>query len=328
MESNTDLFQRKITYLRISITDRCNLRCFYCVSADGLKPLSHRDILTYEEVLEIVRVAVRLGIKKVRITGGEPLIRRDVLHFLRSLTSIPGLRDVSITTNGILLRKMAVPLFNTGIHRVNISLDTLSPLKFRRITRRNYFHAVWEGIAAAKETGFSPIKLNVVIIKGVNDDEVIQFAELSVQEPYVIRFIEFMPIGTITCWDHQRVMTFDEIKSRLESLGPLQHIRSFVNEGPAKKYRFKDAKGEIGIISSLSDNFCAACNRLRLTADGRLRPCLFSDQEIDIKTPLRSGCGPEGITRLIRQGIAEKPKQHGQRYHQNMCQRPMSKIGG
>jgi cyclic pyranopterin phosphate synthase len=290
--------------------------------------LSHRDILTYEEVLEIVRVAVRLGIKKVRITGGEPLIRRDVLHFLRRLTSIPGLQDISITTNGTLLREMAAPLFDAGIHRVNISLDTLNPLKFRRITRRDCFHAVWEGIAAAKETGFWPIKLNVVIIKGVNDNEVIQFAELSVREPYVIRFIEFMPIGTITYWDHQKVMTFDEIKSRLESLGPLQHIRSSVNDGPAKKYHFQDAKGEIGIISPMSDHFCATCNRLRLTADGRLRPCLFSDHEIDIKTPLRNGCAPEEIARLIRQGIVKKPKQHGQTHYQNMCRRPMSKIGG
>jgi cyclic pyranopterin phosphate synthase len=279
-------------------------------------------------VLEIVRVAVGLGIKKVRITGGEPLIRRDVLHFLKLLTSIPGLKDVSITTNGILLREMAGSLFDAGIHRINISLDTLNPLKFRRITRRNYFHAVWEGISAAKETGFSPIKLNVVVIKGLNDNEVLQFAELSIQEPYVIRFIEFMPIGAITCWDRQKIMTFDAIKSQLESIGPLQQVSSSISDGPAKQYRFEHAKGAIGIISPMSDNFCAACNRLRLTADGRLRPCLFSDHEIDIKTPLRSGCGPEEIKRLIRQGIAEKPKQHGQRHHQNMCRRPMSKIGG
>ena len=328
MENNTDLFQREITYLRISVTDRCNLRCFYCVSADGLTPLSHGDILTYEEVLGIVRVAVRLGINKVRITGGEPLIRRDILHFLRRLASISGLQDVSMTTNGTLLREMAGPLFDTGIHRINISLDTLNPLKFRRITRRNYFHAVWEGISAAQKAGFSPIKLNVVLIKGVNDNELIQFAELSIQEPYVIRFIEFMPIGGITCWDRQKMMTSNEIKSQLESLGPLQHIRSSVNDGPAKKYRFENAKGEIGIISPMSDNFCATCNRLRLTADGRLRPCLFSDHEIDIKTPLRNGCTPEEIKRLIRQAIAEKPMGHGHRIHKNMCRRPMSKIGG
>ncbi len=328
MEPNTDPFHRKITYLRISITDRCNLRCLYCISADGVRPLTHKDILTYEEILDTTRAAVELGITKVRITGGEPLIRRDILHFIRLLCTIPGLKDVSITTNGTLLKDMAGPIFDAGIRRINISLDTLNPLKFQRITRRDCFDKVREGISAAKETGFSPIKLNVVLIKGLNDNEIPQFAELSIRSPYVIRFIEFMPIGKIACWDRQKVITSSEIKSRLESLGPLQQVTSSGNDGPAKQYRFAHAKGEIGIISPISNHFCADCNRLRLTADGKLRPCLFSDHEIDIKTSLRSGCTQEDIKRLIQQGIAEKPKRHHAGHGNNTGLRPMSKIGG
>ncbi len=328
MEPNTDPFHRKITYLRISITDRCNMRCLYCVSSDSLKPLSHRDVLTYEEILDITRASVDLGITKVRITGGEPLIRRDVLHFIRLLRAIPGLKDVSITTNGTLLKDMAGPLFEAGIHRINISLDTLNPLKFRRITRRDHFQEVWDGISAAKGAGFSPIKLNMVVIKGLNDNEIQQFAALSIQQPYVIRFIEFMPIGETTFWDRQKIMTSDEIRSRLDSLGSLQQVPSSVNDGPAKMYRFENAKGEIGIITPISDNFCGTCNRLRLTADGRIRPCLFSDDEIDIKTPIRKGCTQEEIRKLLKKGIAKKPKRHYAGHGNNACLRPMSKIGG
>ncbi len=328
MEMNTDPFHRKITYLRISITDRCNLRCFYCVSADSLAPLTHRDILSYEEILVIVYAAVELGIKKVRITGGEPLIRRNVLHFIRLLCAIPGLKDVSITTNGILLKDMAGLLFDAGIRRVNISLDTLNPVKFQRITRRDRFRDVLAGISAAKEAGFSPIKLNVVAIKGINDDEIQQLARLSVHQPYTVRFIEFMPIGKKSCWHREKVITSDEIKSRLESMGSLQQVPSSVNDGPAKRYRFENAKGEIGIISPISDHFCATCNRLRLTADGKLRPCLFSDHEIDIKAPLRNGCTQDEIKKLFKKGIAEKPKQHHAGHGNNTCLRPMSKIGG
>ncbi|MBW2645336.1 MAG: GTP 3',8-cyclase MoaA [Deltaproteobacteria bacterium] len=328
MAPNTDPFHRKITYLRISITDRCNMRCLYCISADSLRPLSHRDILTYEEILAITRASVDLGITKVRITGGEPLIRRDVLHFIRLLCAIPGLKDVSITTNGTLLKDMAGPLFDAGIRRINISLDTLNPLKFRRITRRDHFHEVWDGISAANEAGFSPIKLNVVIIKGLNDTEILQFAALSIQQPYVIRFIEFMPIGETTFWDRRKVMTSEEIRSRLDSLGSLQQVPPSVNDGPAKQYRFENAKGKIGIITPISDNFCGTCNRLRLTADGRIRPCLFSDHEIDIKTPLRKGCTQEEIKRLLKKGIAEKPKRHYAGCGSITTARPMSKIGG
>lgn len=328
MPSNIDQFSRNITYLRISITDRCNLRCVYCVSADGLRSLPHRDILTYEEVLDITRIAVDLGITKIRVTGGEPLLRRDVLHFIRLLCTIAGLHDVSITTNGTLLNTMAGPLFDAGIHRINISLDTLNPVTFQKITRRDYFHKVWAGISAAKEAGFSPIKLNVVVIKGLNDNEIPQFAEISIREPYTIRFIEFMPIGGSACWSPQKVVTFDEIKSRLETLGPLHHIPSSKSDGPAKRYRFAHAQGEIGIITPISDHFCATCNRIRLTADGKLRPCLFSDHEIDIKTPLRQGCIQGEIKRLIQQAIAEKPKQHHAGYGNNTLPRSMSEIGG
>jgi cyclic pyranopterin phosphate synthase len=325
---NTDPFHRKITYLRVSITDRCNLRCFYCKSSGSLERLTHKDILAYEEILVFICAAVELGIKKVRITGGEPLIRRNVLHFIRLLCAIPGIEDVSITTNGILLKDMAGLLFDAGIRRVNISLDTLNPVKFQRITQRDRFSDVLAGISAAKEAGFSPIKLNVVAIKGLNDEEIQQLAGLSIHQPYTVRFIEFMPIGGKSCWDREKVITADEIKSRLASLGPLQEVPPSVNDGPARRYRLENAKGEIGIISPISNHFCAACNRLRLTADGKLRPCLLSDHEIDIKTPLRNGCTRDEIKRLIQQGIVEKPKRHYAGHGNNTCLRPMSKIGG
>lgn len=329
MASNVDHYNRKVTYLRVSVTDRCNLRCFYCKPVKDLKLLDHAEILSYEEILELIRVATNLGIRKVRLTGGEPLLRRNFVHLVESVYRIPKIEDVSVTTNGVLLKKMARPLFEAGVRRINVSLDTLNPLKYTKITRRECFDAVWEGLQAAEEVGFSPIKVNVVAIRGLNDDELLQFADLSVRRPYHIRFIEYMPIGQDGNWTPERYISSDEIKSTIESLGPLHKIPHSIHDGPAERYRFESAKGEIGFISPLSHHFCPSCNRLRLTADGKLRPCLFADDEVDIKTPLRNGYSPEDLGKVFQHAVAAKPERHhAEILEKGKCARPMSTIGG
>jgi cyclic pyranopterin phosphate synthase len=282
-----------------------------------LKLLDHTDILSYEEILEVIRIAIDLGVRKVRLTGGEPLLRRNVVHFVASVCRISQIEDVSITTNGILLKEMAVPLFEAGLRRINISLDTLNPLKYRKITQRDCFDAVWEGFQVAEAVGFSPIKLNVVAIRGVNDDELQHFADLSVQRPYHVRFIEYMPIGRDSNWSPEKYISSDEIKCKLKTFGPLHKIPRAVHDGPAERYRFESAVGEIGFISAMSHHFCPSCNRLRLTADGMLRPCLFADDE------------KEDLKEVFQLAIAGKPKRHhAEVLVQGECIRPMSTIGG
>ncbi|RLB81327.1 MAG: GTP 3',8-cyclase MoaA [Deltaproteobacteria bacterium] len=329
MAPNVDPYNRKITYLRLSVTDRCNLRCIYCMPVKDLTLLDHADILTYEEILKLIRVATGVGIKKVRLTGGEPLIRRDFVHLVESVCRIARIEDVSITTNGVLLKEMARPLFEAGVHRINVSLDTLNPLKYTKITRRERFDAVWEGLRVAEAVGFSPIKVNVVVIKGINDDELLKFADLSVRKPYHIRFIEYMPIGQDSHWTPEKYISSDEIKAELETFGPLHKIPHAIHDGPAERYRFESAKGEIGFISALSHHFCPSCNRLRLTADGKLRPCLFADDEVDIKSPLRKGCSEGDLKGLFEEAIARKPRRHrAEILRKGGCLRPMSTIGG
>jgi cyclic pyranopterin phosphate synthase len=329
MASNVDLYNRKITYLRVSVTDRCNLRCMYCTPVKDLKLLDHTDILSYEEILKVIRVAADLGIKKLRLTGGEPLIRRNFVHFVESACRIPQIEDVSITTNGVFLKEMARPLFEAGVHRINVSLDTLNPLKYMKITHRERFDAAWKGIQVAEAVGFSPIKVNVVVIRGVNDNELLQFAELSVRKPYHIRFIEYMPIGRDSNWTSEKYISSDEIRSKLDAFGPLHKIPRSIHDGPAERYRFESAKGEIGFIGALTHHFCPSCNRLRLTPDGKLRPCLLSDDEVDIKSPLRSGRSHQHLKEVFQRAIARKPRRH----HVGILERrvglrPMSTIGG
>ena len=329
MAPNVDPYNRKITYLRVSVTDRCNLRCIYCTPVKDLKLLDHAEILTYEEILKVIRVATYLGIKKVRLTGGEPLLRRNFVHLVESACRIPQIEDVSITTNGLLLEKMARPLFEAGVRRINVSLDTLNPLKYAKITRREGFDAVWKGLQAAEAVGFSPIKVNIVAIRGLNDDELLQFADLSVGKPYHIRFIEYMPIGPDSNWTPEKYISSDDMRSKLETFGPLHKIPHSNHDGPAERYRFESAKGEIGFISPLSHHFCPSCNRLRLTADGKLRPCLFADNEVDIKSPLRNGFSDQHLKEVFLQAIASKPRRH----HAEILKkreglRPMSAIGG
>ena len=265
----------------------------------------------------------------MRLTGGEPLARKNFVRFVASVCQIPELEDVSITTNGVLLKESAKEIFDAGVHRINISIDTLNRLKYSKITGYNCFDAVWEGIREAEAVGFSPIKLNVVAIRGFNDDEFLSLAELSITKPYHVRFIEYMSIGHDSRWKPEKYISSDEIKSRLKSIGHLHRIPRETLDGPAERYRFKSAKGEIGFISVLSHHFCPACNRLRLTADGKLRPCLFADNEIDIKTPLRNRYTKQDLKKLFQKAIAMKPERH----HVNTpdsenCLRPMSAIGG
>ncbi len=325
-----DAYNRRLNYLRISLTDRCNLRCVYCMPEQGVPKLDHEDILTYEELLRLARLSIRLGIEKIRLTGGEPLVRKNIVGFIASLREIPGIQDISLTTNGVLLADQARALWDAGVKRINISLDTLNPLKYSRITRYDLFQKVWEGIQEAERIGFSPIKINVVALKGVNDDEVLSFGRLSIEKPYHIRFIEFMPVGQENGWKTERFLSTEKILSKLQSLGTLSPVNGQGMDGPARRMAYAGAAGEIGLISPISEHFCPTCNRLRLTAEGLLRVCIFSDNESDLRTPLRRGASDEVLEAVIQEAITRKPKEHPVELNPltRKCQRQMSKIGG
>lgn len=326
--SLVDRYQRRIDYLRLSITDRCNLRCIYCMPAGGVPFLPHDDILRYEEVERLARLAVSLGVTKIRLTGGEPLVRRGVLGLCEKLAKIPGVQSLSITTNGILLADFAEDLYRCGIKRLNISLDTLNPEKFAAITQRDSFRAVWEGIHRALALGFQPIKINVVVLKGINDDEVEDLARLTYEYPFHVRFIEFMPVNSLL--PSQRYLSGDEVLTRLSQLDTLLPTHSANSNGPARYFRFPTAVGKIGFINPLSHHFCGTCNRLRLTADGKLRTCLFSEREVDLRKLLRTGVEDQGIQAVIRQAIQEKPQKHALEdpVFRKCLNRPMGAIGG
>jgi cyclic pyranopterin phosphate synthase len=300
----------------------------YCVPPDLITRLSHEDILTYEEILHIITIGIRLGITKVRVTGGEPLVRKGVYDFLAELTRISGLKDVSLTTNGIYLVDNIERIRSAGISRINISLDTLNPKKYRQITGRDTFARVWKGIETAQDMGFAPIKLNVVALNGVNDDELVDMAKLSFAFPFHIRFIEYMPIGQSRMGNGPLLLA-PEIKNRISALGNLVPVENAKNDGPAKRYRFEGAKGEIGFIPALSQHFCDKCNRLRLTASGQLRPCLLSDHQEDIKSPLRSGCSDQELAEIYLRAVQHKPSDHNLAGHHviRVCGE-MRAIGG
>jgi cyclic pyranopterin phosphate synthase len=323
-----DSCNRRLTYLRISVTDRCNLRCAYCLPCEDVPRLAHDAVLRYEEILRIVRVGVRLGISKVRVTGGEPLVRKGVLGFLAELARHPGIKDLSLTTNGVLLKDAVGALKSAGVSRINISLDTLKPERYRRITGVDAFQAVWEGIHAAHALGFSPIKLNVVALNGVNDDELVDLARLSLELPFHVRFIEFMPIGQSRIESRSPLLVPD-IQERISVLGRLVPVERAEMDGPAHRYRFEGACGEIGFISAISHHFCRRCNRLRLTASGQLRPCLLSDRQEDLKGPLRRGCSDAELAEIFFNATRHKPSDHnlsvGEPAHV-CCQ--MRSIGG
>jgi cyclic pyranopterin phosphate synthase len=298
-----------LNYLRISITDRCNLKCIYCVPRDLVPRLSHDEILTYEEILKLVRVGVKLGISKIRVTGGEPLVRKGVYEFLTELSGINGLTDLSLTTNAVALKDNIQRIKSAGIKRINISLDTINPEKFAKITGMDLFDQVWQGIEAALEMGFHPIKINVVALNGVNDDELIDMAQLSFDYPFHIRFIEYMPIGQSQMGNGPLLLA-PEIKQRISVLGRLIPVRNSANDGPAQRYRLDGAAGEIGFIHAMSHHFCDRCNRLRLTARGQLRPCLLSDHHEDVRGPLRDGCSDDQLAEIFFKAVRHKPSDH------------------
>ena len=301
-----DPYQRSINYLRISITDRCNLRCIYCNPEMKSQKLSHREILRYEELLRIIRIGVSLGITKVRVTGGEPLVRKGCCDFLEQISKIEGIEDLALTTNGVLLKDHLDRIIAAGVKRINISLDTLDRAKYARITGSDEFDHVWGGILAAHQKGVSPIKLNMVVLAGINDDEIIDFAKLSLDFPFHIRFIEYMPIGKPIDLNDPPIL-LPAIKSRIETIGDLIPVKKGIHDGPAARFRFSQAKGEIGFISPVSRHFCAACNRLRLTADGHILSCLLSNIIEDIKTPIRAGFLDESLAEVFINAVVRKP---------------------
>ncbi|MDI6796317.1 MAG: GTP 3',8-cyclase MoaA [Desulfatibacillaceae bacterium] len=317
---------RSINYLRVSVTDRCNLRCFYCTPVHGLNLIPHKEILTYEEILAVVEAGLNLGITKVRVTGGEPLMRRGLVGFIEKLARLDGISEVALTTNGVNLSQVAHELKAAGLSRINVSLDSLTKQSFARITGLDALDRVLEGIKVAQQAGFEPIKINTVVIGGSNEEQVEDFARMTIDSPLEVRFIEFMPVGDKISWNAGRVISAAWIKERIEKrfgpLTPLQGRRP--QDGPAIRFAIAGAKGVIGFINAMSGHTCADCNRLRLTSDGRIRPCLFSDMELDVKSLLRQGAGREQIVALMEQAIAKKPASRTQA----PCRRPMSAIGG
>ena len=339
-----DQFSRTISYLRLSITDRCNLRCMYCMpkgAEDKTKHtktgeiLRHTDLLSYEEMLKVVRIAAEMGMNKLRLTGGEPLVRKGLLDFIHKLSALKNLEEVRLTTNGVLLADYAEQLLAEGVRQINVSLDTLQPKKFSEITGRDYFSKVWQGLLKARDLGFR-IKINVVAMKGVNDDEFIDFAQLALDEPFQIRFIEFMPLGEKSSWDKEQFMKAEDIKNIISKTGQLTPFNNKRDEGPARMYKLKapnGQKGTVGFITPISHHFCDQCNRLRLTSEGKLRSCLLNDRETDLKALLRSGASEGMIRESIRQTILNKPKGHTlendlEKSEKPTCLGQMSQIGG
>lgn len=331
MKNLIDTFKRKINYLRISITDRCNLRCIYCMPPEGVPALAHEDILSYEEIVRIVTMAAGEGIRKVRITGGEPLVRKGVVGLIGLLSQVREIEDLSITTNGILLAEYAQPLFDAGLMRVNVSMDSLKPRLFKDITRGGDLSLVLKGIEKAALIGLKPIKINVVAMKGFNDSEVIDFVRLTLDHDYHIRFIEFMPVGSNNGWHHDNYLSCIRIQQMIEEHYHLQRIEKEEGgtQGPADLFRIEGAQGVIGFINAISNHFCSSCNRLRLTADGKLRPCLFSETEIDTRNVLRTGGSDDDLRALLHAALSAKPKKHGLFEPAfRKCARPMVTIGG
>lgn len=324
-----DTYRRNIEYLRVSVTDKCNLRCIYCMPPEGVKSASHKDILRLEEIEAIVKAAALIGIKKIRLTGGEPLVRKGLDGLVRRISSIPGIDDITLTTNGLLLPSRAKALKEAGIKRVNISLDTLRDERYRNLTRGGELALAWKGIQAALDAGLHPVKLNTVVIRDFNDDEVVDMARLTLNSPLHLRFIELMPIGSSLTWSEGRFVPAGEIMDKLNrKVGRLLPATLASGGGPAKYYRFKDAAGTVGFINSMSEHFCEECNRLRLTASGGLRPCLYDAREVDLKTPLRQGAGAREIAELILDAVYMKPDRHHMLEGWRDKQRSMSQIGG
>jgi cyclic pyranopterin phosphate synthase len=330
-----DSYSRNINYLRISVTDRCNLRCVYCMPPEGVKWVPHESVLAYEELIRLVEAAAELGISKVRITGGEPTVRAGIVDFVRLLALVPGLDDISMTTNGIALPGLASDLKRAGLKRVNISLDTLKPERFKSITRIGKLDDVLAGIQSAQEARLVPLKLNAVVIQGFNDDEMVDLARLSIDQELHIRFIELMPFADFHCSLGASdlklsFLPYTQVMAVVEgALGKLEPVKSPLGNGPARYYRLPGAMGTVGFISPLSEgHFCTGCNRLRLTSEGRLRPCLLNDMEADIRPLLKRGASKDELKAFIEGVIKDKPQNHKLARGLRPQARKMIQIGG
>ncbi|MGD2023305.1 MAG: GTP 3',8-cyclase MoaA [Desulfobacterales bacterium] len=326
-----DSYGRKIDYLRISITDHCNLKCYYCTQFSGRSHLARSEILTYEEMLNVAKAAAASGITKIRITGGEPLVRKGVVEFCRMISEIDGLRSLALTTNGIYLEEMADSLFKAGVSRINVSLDTLKPDRFEKITGYNWLPRVLAGIKRAEEIGMRPIKINTVVMRGINDDEVEDLAALTLTKPYHVRFIELMPTNSSAYGDYETLFVpVEEFMKKIHRIDRVKIEPAIDSYGPARLCKLPGAVGKVGFIAPISWHFCGSCNRLRMTADGKIKTCLFSREEIDIKAALRAGATQDDIIDIFRRSVAQKPAGHhlNTKDHQNACQRAMRAIGG
>ncbi len=321
-----DRFGRNIHYLRISLTDHCNLRCIYCMPEDQtFRP--NAELMQDDEITQLTHLFASLGFDKIRLTGGEPTVRANVVEIVREIAATPGIKSVSMTTNGILLKRLAGPLKQAGLQRVNISIDTLDPQKFHRLTRWGKLEQVWEGILEAERVGLAPVKLNAVVVKGYNEEDVIDLAALTIDRPWQMRYIEMMPFAGVTDVQTQQIVTAAQIQAKIESeFGPLEPTGKY--DGEARIYRIKGGRGELGFISSVTVPFCSACTRARLTADGVLRMCLLREKEIDLLTPLRAGASLENLRQLILDAVWNKPWGHGLEEGYIPLNRAMNQIGG
>jgi cyclic pyranopterin phosphate synthase len=323
-----DRFSRDIHYLRISLTDRCNLRCVYCMPED-MKFRPRAELVQDDELLSLVRLCTELGFHKFRLTGGEPTVRANVVELVQSIAQTPGVRSLSMTTNGLLLKKLARPLAEAGLQRVNVSIDTLDPVKFKRLTRWGNVQDVWEGIVESEAAGLLPIKLNAVIVRGYNEDDVVDLAALTLYHNWQMRFIEMMPFGDVADFQQSQVVRAQEMRDKIEAaLGPLTPVEGGKLDGEARLYRLPDALGDVGFISSVTEPFCASCTRARLTADGKLRMCLLREYEMDLLTPLRAGASPDDLKALVLKAVYHKPWGHGLAHNVVPMNRVMSEIGG
>lgn len=323
-----DQYGRELTDLRVSLTDRCNLRCVYCMPADGIDFRPSEELLADDELLLLVRVAAELGVRKVRLTGGEPTVRPRLVELVQGIRATSGIEDIALTTNGLLLDRLAAPLAGAGLNRVNVSLDTLDPAKFAAITRGGRVEQVTAGIAAAEEAGLIPIKINAVIVRGFNDADVVSLAALTLKHPWEVRFIEMMPFSTVGDFAEAGVVKSEETMAKIETaLGPLAALDLSAGD-PARTYRWPGAAGTLGFISPVSNPFCAKCGRLRLTADGRLRLCLLRDDEVDLLTPLRNGATYDEIKVIFRAGAYRRPFGHALAEQMYPQARAMIQIGG
>jgi cyclic pyranopterin phosphate synthase len=325
-----DSFGRVHDSLRISVTDRCNIRCFYCMPETGAQFVDRGEILSFEEIERFVRIAVPLGVTKLRVTGGEPLVRRDLPVLIRRLAAIPGIRDLALTTNGVLLPEFAVPLYEAGLRRLNVHIDTLDRARFLEITRRDDLDKVLAGLALARQAGFSRIKLNAVAVKNLVEPDIVPLARYARENGFEVRYIEFMPLDAQGLWDRSKVLLADDIIALLSrEISTLIPVPDPDPRAPAAEYAFADGIGQVGFIASVSRPFCLNCNRIRLTADGKLRYCLFAIEEDDVKTLMRSGASDDEIAALVRRNIAGKWEGHEINSAKFVAPpRPMYSIGG